>query len=150
MNRVATAAAAAVCTLGLAVPTASADTITEIVAASGPGFDNNKRDYDILLEAVLTAGLAGDLADPDAEFTVFAPNDRAFIRLAKDLGFTGSGEEDAWLYLVDQLTALGGGDPIPLLTAVLGYLASRRWPQLGGRLLASLTAKRAGAAVTLV
>ena len=37
-----------------------------------------------------------------------------------------------------------------LLTALLGYLASRRWPQLGARLLASLTAKRAGAAVTLV
>ena len=37
-----------------------------------------------------------------------------------------------------------------LLTAALGYLAARRWPQLGGRLLASLTAKRVGSAVTLV
>ena len=37
-----------------------------------------------------------------------------------------------------------------LVTALLGYLAARRWPQLGGRLLASLSAKRIGTAVTLV
>ncbi|KAF0300083.1 hypothetical protein FJT64_003342 [Amphibalanus amphitrite] len=37
-----------------------------------------------------------------------------------------------------------------LVSAVLGYLAARRWPQLGARLLASLSAKRVGSAVTLV
>jgi len=73
------------------------------------------------LTAVVTAGLDGALADPAASLTVFAPNDRGFVRLARDLGFEGRGEEEAWLFLVDALAALGGGDPIPVLTDVLLY-----------------------------
>ena len=95
--------------------------ITEIVAASGGEFDNNRFDYDILLNAVLTAGLEGALDNPAASLTVMAPNDRAFIRLAQDLGFTGSDEAGAWTFLVGALTSLGGGDPIPVLTNVLLY-----------------------------
>jgi len=96
-------------------------TITEIVAASGGVFDNNRYDYDILLNAVVTAGLADALDNPAANLTVMAPNDRAFIRLAQDLGFTGNNEAGAWTFLVDALTSLGGGDPIPVLTNVLLY-----------------------------
>jgi uncharacterized surface protein with fasciclin (FAS1) repeats len=96
-------------------------TITDIVAASGGEFDDKKRDYDILLNAVLAAGLEGALADESASLTVFAPNDAAFIRTARDLGFQGSDEAGAWEFLVAAFTNLGGGDPIPVLTDVLLY-----------------------------
>ena len=98
------------------------NTITDIVLASGGDFDDDRRDFDILLNAVVTADLADALADPEAELTVFAPNDRAFVRLARDLGYEGRyDEEAAWTYLVGALTELGGGDPIPVLTDVLLY-----------------------------
>ena len=109
--------------IGLTAPTASAQgTITDIVAESGGEFDKDRRDYDILLNAVVTAGLAEVLADPDAEFTVFAPKDSAFVRLAKDLGYKGRYDEEAvFNYIVGVLTKLGGGDPIPVLTDILLY-----------------------------
>lgn len=95
------------------------NTITDIVAASGD-YDDNGGDFDILLRAVQTAGLAETLATtPD--LTVFAPTDDAFLGLAAAYGFTGTGEEAAFNYIVDTLTLLGGGDPIPLLTTVLTY-----------------------------
>ena len=113
---------AAICLV--AVPSASADggTITDIVAKSGGEFDNKKRDYDILLNAVVAADLADALADPDAELTVFAPNDGAFYRLARDLGYKGGYDETAVFdFIVAALTDLGGGDPIPVLTDILLY-----------------------------
>jgi len=99
----------------------SRGTITDIVAASGGDFDRNGSDYDILLNAVLAAGLEGALANPDAKLTVFAPNDAAFIRTARDLGYEGWSESGAWDFLVSALTGLGGGDPIPVLTNILLY-----------------------------
>ena len=112
---------AALLTFALPAPAANANTITDIVAASGGEFDKNRNDYDILLTAVITAGLAETLADPDAGFTVFAPNDRSFIRLARDLGFRGRSEQGAWEFLVAALTDLGGGNPIPVLESILLY-----------------------------
>lgn len=107
--------------LPIDLPGNDAPTITDIVAASGE-FDSNGRDFDLLLQAVTAAGLAGALDDPEADLTVFAPNDAAFIKLAKTLGFEGSGEGDAFAYIVDALTLLsGGGDPIPLLQSILTY-----------------------------
>ena len=98
------------------------NTITDIVLASGGEFDGDRRDFDILLNAVVAADLAEALADPDAELTVFAPNDKAFVRLARDLGYEGGyDEEAAWNFLVAALTNLGGGDPIPVLTDILLY-----------------------------
>ncbi len=96
-------------------------TIASVVAASGGQFDNNQFDYDILLNAVQAANLVGPLADPSANLTLFAPNDRAFILLARDLGFNGSSEQGAWNFLVGALTQLGNGDPIPVLQQVLLY-----------------------------
>lgn len=96
-----------------------AATITEIVAASGGTFDSNNNDYDILLNAVVAANLADALDDPEINVTVFAPSDRAFIRTARDLGFTGTDEAGAWNFLVQAFTTLGNGDPIPVLTQVL-------------------------------
>lgn len=102
-------------------PKPPSKTITEVVAASGGQFDRNPFDYDILLNAVLTANLQDTLATPGLDVTVWAPNDRAFIRTARDLGFTGSTEQGAWEFLVGALTGLGNGDPIPVLTAILTY-----------------------------
>jgi len=97
------------------------ETLAGIVAASGGAFDADGTDFDLLLTAVQTAGLAGALDDPAADLTVFAPNDAAFVGFAQTLGFEGSDEGEAFGYIVEALTLLGGGDPIPLLTAVLTY-----------------------------
>lgn len=99
-------------------------TITGIVAASGGEFDRNRNDFDILLNAVLAADLAGALDAEDADLTVLAPNDRAFIRLARDLGYHGGKEAEAFDTIVSALTALGDGDPIPLLRDILLYHVS--------------------------
>ena len=95
--------------------------IADYVSTSGGEFDNDRFDYDILLNAVVTADLVDALSDSESRLTLFAPNDFAMMRLANDLGFTGSGEEEAWNFLVATLTDLGGGDPIPVLTDLLLY-----------------------------
>ena len=103
-------------------PSVHGQTITDIVASSGGEFDRNPFDYDILLTAVVAADLADTLADENIDVTVFAPNDLAFIRTARDLGYRGFSEEGAWNFLVGTLTELGGEDgPIPLLTEILLY-----------------------------
>lgn len=102
-------------------PPAPAGTIADLVAASGGTFDQDNGDFDILLTAVQTAGLVGALQNPDAHLTVFAPTDAAFIATARDLGFTGTDENGAWLFLVGAFTTLGNGDPVPPLTNVLLY-----------------------------
>lgn len=103
------------------IPRTPTSTIASFVASSGSGFDGNPFDYDMLLKAVVTADLVAPLADPQARLTLWAPNDGAFIRLARDLGYVGTSESNAWDYLVDALTTLGGGDPIPVLRQVLLY-----------------------------
>ncbi|MFG0284451.1 MAG: fasciclin domain-containing protein [Phycisphaerales bacterium JB039] len=112
-------------TLAVAVAPAGAAphrlTLAEIVARSGGDFDDNPVDFDLLLTALKAADLVGPLADPAAELTVFGPPDFAFVTLARDLGYTGYDEAGAWTFLVDTLTVLGGGDPIPVLTDVLLY-----------------------------
>ncbi|MBS0126096.1 fasciclin domain-containing protein [Thetidibacter halocola] len=129
--------------LPIDLPGNDAPTITAIAVASGPGFDDNGGDFDILREAVVTAGLAGVLDDPNADFTVFAPTDAAFMDLATALGFDGSTEADAFAYLVDALRLLsGGGDPIPLLTEVLTY-------HVAGQSLQASQVIAAGAVTTL-
>ncbi|MDH3705999.1 MAG: fasciclin domain-containing protein [Acidimicrobiia bacterium] len=99
-------------------------TIAEVVAASGGTFDDNHQDYDVLLNAVQAADLVDTLNTPDLGATVYAPKDIAFVRLAQDLGYSGSDEEGAFGAIVDFLTDAGGGDPIPLLTQILQYHVS--------------------------
>lgn len=111
---------------GTANQLAAQNTIADrVVAASGGAaagtLDDNWNDYDILLTALNAAGLTAAVADPGVSLTVFAPSDRAFLRLARDLGYTGADEQGTWQFLVDALTALGGGDPIPTLTNILKY-----------------------------
>ncbi len=98
-------------------------TIAEIVASSGSGFDNTGADFDVLLAAVTAADLVETLDTAGLDVTVWAPKDRAFVRTAQDLGFTGANNDEAgaWAFLVDALTQIGGGDPIPTLTTILQY-----------------------------
>ncbi len=76
--------------------------------------------FELLTQAVATAGLT-DVLDGDGDFTVFAPNDAAFVALAQDLGYDGSDEAGAFSAIVAALTELGGGDPLPTLDAILRY-----------------------------
>ena len=107
--------------LPIDLPGNDAPSITDIVASSGKGFDGNKHDFDILLAAVKAAGLAEFLDDKKQDLTAFAPKDAAFIDLAQTLGYHGHNEKGAWAFLVEALTDLGNGDPIPLLTEILTY-----------------------------
>ncbi|SPJ28938.1 fasciclin domain-containing protein [Falsiruegeria mediterranea] len=93
-----------------------------VVAASGAaGFDDNGGDFDLLREAVTAANLAGSL-DAPGDFTVFAPNDAAFVGLSQALGYGGGDEAGALTYILDSLRLLSAGeDPIDLLSTVLTY-----------------------------
>lgn len=74
-------------------------TIVDVaVAASGGGApDTNPYDYDLLVQAVVATGLDAALSDTSTKYTVFAPNDRAFIRLVTDLTGTKPASESAAL-----------------------------------------------------
>jgi len=103
------------------LPGNDAPVITDIVAASGMGFDDNPGDFDMLLAAVTAAGLAETLASEAAQLTVFAPSDAGFVTLAQSLGYSGDDEAGAFGQIVNALTVLNGGDPLPLLSTVLTY-----------------------------
>ncbi len=87
------AAAAVAAPLALAAPAQAADTPPTLfgaVAASlddnnGRATDRNWYDFDILANGVVAAELQGALDAPDANLTVFIPNDRAFQALVADL-----------------------------------------------------------------
>jgi uncharacterized surface protein with fasciclin (FAS1) repeats len=78
---------------------APSGTIVDVaVAASGGGApDANPYDYDLLIQALTATGLVPVLADTSTKFTVFAPNDRAFLRLVTDLTGTAPASEAAAL-----------------------------------------------------
>ncbi|TXD50330.1 MULTISPECIES: fasciclin domain-containing protein [unclassified Polaribacter] len=59
-----------------------------------------------LVQAVVYAGLADALSNPDAKFTVFAPNDQAFINLGTALGLSFNKPEDVKMIDKDLLTAV--------------------------------------------
>lgn len=98
-------------------------TIAQVLVAksSTAGFDRNLQDYDVLIKAAQTANLVGALNGPSDDLTVFAPNDRAFVRTARSLGYAGFSERGAWSFLVGALTGLGNGDPVPVLKNILLY-----------------------------
>ena len=80
------------------------------LAASGPNAgtaDGNPADYDALIAAVVDQGLAGTLATTPG-LTVFAPNDRAFIRLARSIDRNVHSEQEA----LDAITGNLSGDQI--------------------------------------
>lgn len=88
--------------------TKPAGTIVDVaVAASGGGTpDKNPWDYDLLVQAVLATGLAGALSDTTKTYTVFAPNDRAFLQLVTDLtGKRPASEAEALTTITTAFTA---------------------------------------------
>lgn len=111
----ATAAVAALVLIGSAAP-ANASTFTTApaagsivdvaVAASGGGTpDDNPYDYDILVQALTATGLVSVLADTSRTFTVFAPDDRAFMRSVADVtGKAPTSEADALTTITTMLT----------------------------------------------
>ena len=115
-------------TAGLASPSGAAgrpNTLFDVVDRSGEGFDGSLADFDVLEAAIRTAGLEGALSDSSIKWTVFAPRDSAFLRTARDLGYAGPADEaQAWDFLVETLTVLGDGDPIPVLRNILLYHVS--------------------------
>lgn len=79
---------------------AQESSLADILAAQGDGTDGNWYDFDILAAGVEAAGLTGALDDPNADLTVFIPNDRAFQALVADLF--------GWKYWFrDEATILG-------------------------------------------
>jgi uncharacterized surface protein with fasciclin (FAS1) repeats len=76
----AVALALAVAAPAMAAPLApkSGSTIVDIVVA-------NDGEFDVLQAAVIRAGVAGALSDPDAQYTVFAPTDAAFVTTFRSL-----------------------------------------------------------------
>lgn len=89
---------------GSATPTGSI--VDVAVAASGGGTpDNNPYDYDLLVQALGATGLASVLSDTSRQFTVFAPNDRAFLRLVTDVtGATPASEAAALTTITTTLS----------------------------------------------
>lgn len=123
-SRLAVAAVAALALVFTSTPAqahegAPAGTIVDVaVAASGGGTpDDNPWDYDILVQAVVATGLNGALADTSQTYTVFAPNDRAFLRLVADLTGTAPASE------ADALTAITSTFTTEQITNILLYHA---------------------------
>lgn len=81
-----------------------AGVVDVVLAVSGDsGFDRRGWDFDLLREALVATDLVGAVAGAD-DITVFAPNDRAFRRLASELGWDGSGgEEGAFGFLATNV-----------------------------------------------
>ena len=107
-----TAAVAALILVGPVAPasahgSAPTGSIVDVaVAASGGGTpDSNPYDYDLLVQALVATGLAPVLSDTSRQFTVFAPNDRAFIRLVTDVtGVAPASEAAALTTITTTLT----------------------------------------------
>jgi len=121
-------ATAAALSIGLAAPTVANATggsprsniVETVLDVSGSeGFDRNGRDYDLLREALLATGLADAVATTD-DITVFAPNDRAFILLARNLGYRGFDEAGAFGFLA-EFTGFESAENPGLLDDVLLY-----------------------------
>jgi uncharacterized surface protein with fasciclin (FAS1) repeats len=117
-----------------AVPAVSAATpidgpagsVLHVLEADGTAFDSNWYDFDIVEAAaravVDTKGVGNTkvaaLANPDAALTVFAPNDRAFQVLAKELTGKWYGTEAG---VVNGIVGALGADAINTLETVLLY-----------------------------
>jgi uncharacterized surface protein with fasciclin (FAS1) repeats len=118
-----TAAVAALVLVGSAAPANATTTappagsiVDVAVAASGGGTpDSNPYDYDILVQALTATGLAPVLADTSRQFTVFAPDDRAFMQTVADITGTAPASE------ADALTAITTAATLAQIANVLLY-----------------------------
>lgn len=99
-------------------------TLLDVLKESGGRFDDDNTDFDMLLAALQATGLDAAADDPDAELTVFAPNDAAFVSLAQSLGYEGEDEEGAFRAIVDVAGVLRPEDPLSFVSDVLSYHVS--------------------------
>ena len=131
-------------------------TITDIVLTSGDPstYDDNMKDYDLLRDAVIAAGLAETLATTKG-ITVFAPNDGAFYRTAMELGFDETYDEQK---ILEFYMDLFGVDFVSTIKDILLYhvvpkkiYASRlkRWSKVDTFLELSLNVSRMGKDICL-
>ena len=123
--------AAALTTTTLAAPAGAAvpagPTLADILQAQGGGTDRNWYDFDILAAGVEAAGLTAALDDPNADLTVFIPNDRAFQALVADLfGFRYWFASEATI--LNKLVQLETGDPGTLQTVILYHAVEGQIP----------------------
>eukprot|EP00168_Porphyra_purpurea_P003871 TRINITY_DN144_c0_g1_i4.p1 TRINITY_DN144_c0_g1~~TRINITY_DN144_c0_g1_i4.p1 ORF type:complete len:363 (-),score=139.67 TRINITY_DN144_c0_g1_i4:304-1392(-) len=88
-------------------------------------------EFTLLTRALSSTNLLPLIGNPASRLTVFAPTNAAFVSLAEALGYEGTNPTDAFNAIVATLTNLGGGDPIPTLSAILQYHVA------AGELLAS-------------
>jgi len=95
-------------------------TIDDLVN-DGAGPDADGSDFDLLAAALSATGLSAVTSDPGQSLTVFAPTDAAFIGLAQSLGYNGSDEAGAIVYIIDVATVLGQGNPLPVIEDILLY-----------------------------
>lgn len=103
-------------------PLGTGASLAALLAASGPGPDANRADFDILNLALTATGLDTVLAAPGADLTLFAPTDAAFLSLARSLGYRGNSEQGAFDAIAGALGTLApGGDALALLADVLRY-----------------------------
>jgi uncharacterized surface protein with fasciclin (FAS1) repeats len=96
-------------------------TLLDVLKESGGSFDDDNTDFDMLLAALQATGLDAAADDPDADLTVFAPNDAAFVSLAQSLGYEGEDEEGAFQAIVDAAGVLRPEDPVSFVSDVLTY-----------------------------
>ncbi|MBO6898202.1 MAG: fasciclin domain-containing protein [Shimia sp.] len=96
-------------------------TLLDVLKESGGSFDDDNSDFDMLLAALQATGLDAAADDPDADLTVFAPNDAAFVSLAQSLGYEGEDEEGAFQAIVDAAGVLRPEDPLSFVSDVLTY-----------------------------
>ncbi len=96
-------------------------TLLDVLKESGGSFDDDNTDFDMLLAALQATGLDAAADDPDADLTVFAPNDAAFVSLAQSLGYDGEDEEGAFQAIVDAAGVLRPEDPLSFVSDVLTY-----------------------------
>lgn len=102
---------------------ARAETVADIVLEAGGEADVDPMDHDLLLRGLHFTGLLdtlrdegrddheGGVVDFDEEkpaFTLWAPNDRAFVGFARDRGYRGGYDEEAvWEFLEEDLGRSG-------------------------------------------
>ena len=97
--------------------------MTGLLEAQGDGTDRNWYDFDILAAGVAAAGLSDALDAPDANLTVFIPNDRAFQALVADLfGFRFWFADEATI--LDKIVELETSAPGTLQTVILYHAVS--------------------------
>jgi uncharacterized surface protein with fasciclin (FAS1) repeats len=103
--------------------------IAEIVAQSGGEYDDNNQDFDILLNALEENDLVDYLDRANANLTVFAPTDGAFLEFSRFFGYGGDDESAVLETINREIAALnaldvanGGSNPYSFtLIDILAY-----------------------------